>query len=125
MEKTDKVRIETFTTNLTFSIKGMPAIPCCGEMNIPDGEVYTAPVKNSVNGVITYNTPSPYNGNIFNNIREASIIDVPIRQFIGDQYKNIEFPSYNPKEQLTFKSDNILDTIQDSRMSKLEEIFDN
>jgi len=47
----------------------MPAIPCCGTANIPDGELYTAPIKESVNGVITYNTPSPYHGNIFNNIR--------------------------------------------------------
>ena len=69
MEKTDKVRIVGPDTDLTFSIKGMPAIPCCGTANIPDGELYTAPVKTSVNGVITYNTPSPYHGNIFNNIR--------------------------------------------------------
>ena len=69
MEKTDKVRILGPNTDLTFSIKGMPAIPCVGTANIPDGELYTAPLKNSVNGVITYNTPSPYNGNIFNNIR--------------------------------------------------------
>lgn len=69
MEKTDKVRIVGPNTDLTFSIKGMPAIPCSGTANIPDGELYTAPVKNSVNGFITYNTPSPYHGNIFNNIR--------------------------------------------------------
>ena len=69
MEKTDKVRILGPNTDLTFSIKGLPSIPCCGTANIPDGELYTAPVKESVNGVITYNTPSPYHGNIFNNIR--------------------------------------------------------
>ena len=69
MERTDKVRILGPNTDLTFSIKGLPAIPCVGTANIPDGEVYTAPVKTSVNGVITYNTPSPYNGNIFNDIR--------------------------------------------------------
>ena len=69
MEKTDKVRIVGPDTDITFSIKGMPAIPCCGTANIPDGELYTAPIKNTVNGVITYNTPSPYHGNIFNNIR--------------------------------------------------------
>ena len=69
MEKTDKVRILGPNTDLTFSIKGLPAIPCCGTANIPDGELYTAPVKDSVNGVITYNTPSPYHGNIFNNIK--------------------------------------------------------
>lgn len=69
MEKTDKVRIIAPDTDITFSIKGMNAVPCCGTANIPDGELYTAPIKNSVNGVIAYNTPSPYRGNIFNNIR--------------------------------------------------------
>lgn len=68
MEKTDKVHIVGPNTDLHFSIKGIPAIPCCGESNIPDGELFTAPVKTSVNGYITYNTPSPYQGNIYNNI---------------------------------------------------------
>lgn len=65
MEKTDKVRLTGEGTDITFSIKDMPKIPCCGEMNIPDGEIYCAPVRNSVNGVIKYNTPSPYRGNIY------------------------------------------------------------
>ena len=69
MEKTDKVRSVGPDTDITFSIKGMKAIPCCGTANIPDGELYTAPIRESVNGVITYNTPSPYRGNMFNNIR--------------------------------------------------------
>ena len=68
MEKTDKVRILGPNTDIEFTVKGMKAIPCCGTANIPDGELYTAPIKESVNGVITYNTPSPYRGNIFNNI---------------------------------------------------------
>ena len=68
MERTDKVRIVSPGTDLTFSIKGLPAIPCTGEKNIPDGELYSAPVKNSVNGTITYNTPSPYQGNVFNHV---------------------------------------------------------
>lgn len=68
MEKTNMVRMIGPGTNISFSIKNMPAIPCCGKYNIPDGEIYTAPIKNSVNGIITYNTPSPYMGNIYNNI---------------------------------------------------------
>lgn len=56
-------------TDLTFSIQDIPAIPCCGKLNIPDGEVFTAPVKNSINGVIQYNTPSIYRGHSFENIR--------------------------------------------------------
>ena len=47
MNRTDKVRIVAKDTDLTFSIKGIPAIKCDGACNIPDGEVYTAPVKNS------------------------------------------------------------------------------
>lgn len=62
MEKTDKVRIVAKDTDLSFSIKGLPAIKCAGEFNLPDGEIFTAPVKNSVNGHITYNLPSKHNG---------------------------------------------------------------
>lgn len=69
MEKTDKVRIVSKDTDLTFSIKGIPAIKCAGEMNIPDGEIYTAPVKDSVNGYIHYNTSSSYNGTSFKDVK--------------------------------------------------------
>lgn len=69
MEKTDKVHIKGVGTDLTFSIKGMPAIKCAGELNIPDGEVFSAPIRNSVNGYITYNTPAEYQGFTYENIR--------------------------------------------------------
>jgi aminopeptidase len=69
MEQTDKVRIAGPDTNLTFSIQGIPAVKCAGLRNIPDGEVYTAPVKTSVNGVITYNTPAVYQGVTYENVR--------------------------------------------------------
>lgn len=68
MNKTDKVHIVGPGTDLTFSIKGIPAIKCSGERNIPDGEVYTAPVKDSMNGIISYNTPSEEMGFTFENI---------------------------------------------------------
>ncbi len=68
MERTDKVRIVAPNTDLTFSIKGIPAIKCAGDCNIPDGEVYTAPVKDSVNGRISYNVPSIEDGIKFENI---------------------------------------------------------
>ncbi|MGM7720817.1 aminopeptidase [Metabacillus sp. Hm71] len=69
MNRTDKVRLTGKGTDLTFSIKNIPAIKCSGQMNIPDGEVYTAPVRDSVNGQITYNTSSPYNGFTFENVQ--------------------------------------------------------
>lgn len=68
MNRTDKVHIKGEGTDLTFSIKGIPAIKCAGEMNIPDGEVYTAPVRDSINGTLTYNTPSLYQGFTFENV---------------------------------------------------------
>lgn len=69
MNKTDEVKITGPGTDLTFSIKDIPAIKCSGQMNIPDGEVYTAPVRNSVNGTLTYNTPSPYQGFTFEQVK--------------------------------------------------------
>ncbi len=70
MMKTDRVRIHgPRDTDLTFSIKGIAAIPCDGGRNIPDGEVFTAPVRDSVNGVIHYNTPTLYRGETHNDIR--------------------------------------------------------
>ena len=68
MELTDHVRITSPGTDLSFSIKGIPAVMCFGKRNIPDGEVYTAPVKNSVNGTITFNTPCPYQGTTFRDV---------------------------------------------------------
>lgn len=68
MERTDKVRIVGKNTDLSFSIKGIPAIKCAGDLNIPDGEVFTAPVRTSINGKITYNTPSIFQGFTYENI---------------------------------------------------------
>jgi aminopeptidase len=71
MDKTDRVRIIASDTDLSFSLKGMPGIKCDGRYNIPDGEVFTAPVKDSVEGHIAYNCPTIYQGKEFNNIRLA------------------------------------------------------
>ncbi len=68
MEKTDRVRLVSPGTDLRFSIKDINVVPCAGEFNIPDGEIFTAPVKDSVNGTITYNTPSPYRGIVFHDV---------------------------------------------------------
>jgi aminopeptidase len=68
MNATNEVRLVGPGTDLTFSIKDIPAIKCAGEKNIPDGEVYTAPVRESMNGRISYNTPSEEQGFTFENI---------------------------------------------------------
>lgn len=69
LERTDRVQITGPGTDLAFSIKGIPAVKCAGRRNIPDGEVYTAPVKDSVNGVISYNAPAAHQGFTYENIR--------------------------------------------------------
>ena len=69
MNKTKNVHIIGPGTDLKFSIDGIPAEKYMGTFNIPDGEVATAPVKTSVNGYITYNTETRYNGILFSNIR--------------------------------------------------------
>ncbi|PYL41779.1 MAG: aminopeptidase, partial [Verrucomicrobia bacterium] len=62
MEKTDRVQIKGPGTDLRFSIKGIPAVICGGDRNIPDGEVFSCPVKDSVEGHVTFNAPSIYQG---------------------------------------------------------------
>lgn len=94
MRKTNEVRILGPNTDITFSIKGMNVVPCCGESNIPDGEIFTAPIKESVNGIITYNTPSPYQGEVYHNV------------------------------SLKFKDGKIIEATCDGNQEKLQEIFD-
>ena len=71
MEKTDRVRIVGPGTELTFSTKGIPAVACDGKLNIPDGEVFTAPVRDSANGMVQFNTPTIYQGVTHENVRLA------------------------------------------------------
>ncbi|MEQ1851641.1 MAG: aminopeptidase, partial [Chthoniobacteraceae bacterium] len=69
MMKTDQVHITGPGTDLRFSIKGIRALPCGGTHNIPDGEVFTAPVKTSVEGQVSYNAPTIYQGIAFDSVR--------------------------------------------------------
>jgi aminopeptidase len=79
MEKTDKVHIKGPDTDLRFSIKNIPAVTCGGKHNIPDGEVFSSPVRDSADGVIQFNTPSIYQGIAFDSIRlklsDGKIVD--------------------------------------------------
>jgi len=69
MKKADRVHLKAPGTDLSFSIKGIGAQMCKGDRNIPDGEVFSCPVKKSVNGVIRFNTPTLYAGTRFENVR--------------------------------------------------------
>ncbi len=69
MRRADRVRITGPDTDLSFSIKGIGAVPCCGRRNLPDGEVFTCPTLRSATGVIQFNTPSLYAGTRFEHVR--------------------------------------------------------
>ncbi len=69
MARADRVQIRGPGTDLSFSIRGIPIIPCSGEKNVPDGECFTAPVRDSVEGTIRFNTPTIYLGKSFRNVR--------------------------------------------------------
>jgi len=69
MRKTDEVRLRGPGTDLRFSIRGIGAVPCEGRRNLPDGECFTAPIKDSVEGHIAYNAPSVYQGTTYNDVR--------------------------------------------------------
>jgi aminopeptidase len=93
MERTDTVRLTARDTDVTLSIRGIDVVKCDGRMNLPDGEVYTAPVRDSVNGVVTYNAGSLYGGTSWDWIR------------------------------LTFRDGKIVDVAAPNDLAKLEEIF--
>jgi aminopeptidase len=69
MDKATNVHIKGPGTDLRFSLKGLKAIACGGAHNIPDGEVFSAPVKDSVEGVVSYNAPTIYQGIAFDNVK--------------------------------------------------------
>jgi aminopeptidase len=69
MARADRVLLKAPGTDLSFSVKGIGAIDCVGLRNIPDGEVFSCPVKDSVSGVISFNTPTIYSGTRFENVR--------------------------------------------------------
>ncbi|MGQ0723193.1 MAG: aminopeptidase [Candidatus Eiseniibacteriota bacterium] len=93
MERTDEVRLTAKDTDVTLSIKDVGVVKCDGRMNLPDGEVFTAPVRESVNGVITYNAGSLYGGTSWDWIR------------------------------LSFRNGKICDVAAPNDLEKLEEIF--
>ena len=126
MEKTDKVRLVAKGTDLTFSIKGIPAVKCAGELNIPDGEVYTAPVKESVNGVITYNAPSMQRGIKHENVRlvfengkivEATSSNTEALQAVFDTDAGARYVGEFAIGVNPFINDPMLDTLFDEKIA--------
>lgn len=95
MSRTDEVRIVAPGTDLKFFIKDIPVVPCYGLRNIPDGECFTAPVRDSVEGEITFNVPSLYHGKTFENIRlvfqKGKIVDASAGKMTDELNRIIDF----------------------------------
>lgn len=89
MQKADQVHITGPGTDLKFSIKGIGAKMCRGDRNIPDGEVFSCPVRTSVNGHIQFNAPTLYAGTRFENIR-LEFKDGRIVEATGSPQKKLE-----------------------------------
>ncbi len=68
LDKTDHVRIKGRGTDIAFSIKGIGSEKCDGRMNIPDGEVFTAPVMGGMEGTVRFNAGSLQDGVVFGDI---------------------------------------------------------
>jgi aminopeptidase len=88
MKKADRVYLKSPGTDLKFSIKNIGAKMCEGLLNIPDGEVFSCPVKDSVNGVIQFNTPTIYAGTKFENVR-LEFKDGKVIKAIGSNTKRL------------------------------------
>ncbi len=69
MDRTDRVRITGPGTDLRFSKKGIPSKSCTGDRNVPDGECFSCPTKDSVEGAVQFNCETLYRGTVFNNIK--------------------------------------------------------
>jgi aminopeptidase len=90
MKRTDKVHITGPGTDLRFSIRGIGVIPCVGERNLPDGEVFTAPIKDSVEGEVTFSAPAVYRGIPFEKISLEFSRGQIVRARAGDKSRQLE-----------------------------------
>ena len=99
MLKADRVHLKGPGTDLRFSIKGIGAVPCEGRRNLPDGECFTAPVRDSIEGTITYNTQSVYLGTTYDHL-----------SFTFEKGRIVKATG-NPQEKL----DQLLDTDEGAR----------
>lgn len=65
----DQVRITGRDTDISFSTKGRDYAIGDGTINMPDGEIFTAPVDDSAEGQIYFDMPGMYAGQMIKGIR--------------------------------------------------------
>ena len=65
----EEVRIQAEDTDITLGVAGRNWIPCVGEFNMPDGEFFTGPIEDSVNGEVAFSFPASYGGRTVSGVR--------------------------------------------------------
>lgn len=101
MKSADRVRLTAPGTDLTFSIKGIGAKACNGKRNIPDGEVFSCPVRDSIEGVIQFNTPTIYSGTKFEKVRLQFKAGKIIEATANDNHRLNEILNTDPGARYT------------------------
>ncbi len=69
LNRTDYLHIRSADTDLKMRVKGRKWINCAGTENFPDGEIFTCPIENTVNGYIRYSYPAVYMGREVEDVR--------------------------------------------------------
>jgi len=69
LNRTDRLQIRSADTDLSMRVKGRKWINCAGTENFPDGEIFTCPIENTVNGHIRYSFPAVYMGREVEDVR--------------------------------------------------------
>jgi len=64
-----RIRFVSDETDISMNIKGRTWVNCCGKVNFPDGEVFTGPVEDSVEGFIKFSYPAIFQGKKIENVR--------------------------------------------------------
>jgi aminopeptidase len=76
-EGREEVRVTAPGTDITLGVAGRRFIPCVGDNNMPDGEFFTGPVEDSVDGVVTFHLPAVIGGREVSGVRlrfEAGVV---------------------------------------------------
>jgi aminopeptidase len=84
IEGKEEVRVTAPGTDITLGVAGRHWIPCYGEHNMPDGEFFTGPVEDSVNGEISFSFPASYGGRTVSGVRlrfeNGKVVDATAEQ---------------------------------------------
>jgi aminopeptidase len=84
----EEVRVQAEGTDITLGVAGRKWIPCVGEHNMPDGEFFTGPIEDAVNGEIRFSFPASYGGRTVSGVclrfEDGRVVDASAEQ--GEEF---------------------------------------